>query len=439
MQSNSLKLFCYIIGAGGLLFGFDTAVISGTLSMVRTQFGLNSIQEGSYVSFGLYGCIAGVIISGFIADGIGRKKTALASALLYAGSAIGCAYSQNIEGLYSFRFAGGVGVGITSTVVPLYISELSKARNRGSMVAVYQLLLTAGILLAYVSNAVVLHFFKTSQPVTLFEREVWRPMYLAMGIPSVLYIIALLFVPESPRWLITKGKSTEAEKIIHQFQMEVSPVTARHQPLSLLFNRNNISKLIIGILIPFLGQFSGINAVIYYGPKIFEDMGFASSASIGVQVLIGLVNMLTTFIAVLNVDRWGRKTLLINGLIGIISSLFLLGVLTHTSFNSISVGLILLFISCYAFSLGPVQWVVISEMFPSHLRGRAVSICTFALWIGATLVGLFFPWLMEKTGIAAVFFFFAAISFLLLIILWKKLPENKQKSLEDIDEQWQNN
>ena len=439
--SNRTVLYCYLIAVGGLLFGFDTAVISGTLNLVKTQFHLDALAEGQYVGMGLYGAIAGVLVSGLLTDRVGRKWATLLSAVLYAGSGVGCALATGLAGLSAFRFLGGLAVGLTSTLVPLYISELAPARKRGSLVAIYQLLLTAGILLAYISNAFIFSYFSRAGLVQtglfgLMATEPWRPMYVALAIPALLYVLALLPIPESPRWLLTKGRTAEAHALARRFSIELAATEAPTMPLSALFGRANRGKLLIGLAIPFLGQFSGINAVIYYGPRIFEQVGFGSGSSLQVQILIGLVNMLTTFIAVLSVDRLGRKPLLTYGLIGLIGCLVALAGLSGVAPAGWLVALVLVFIFCYAFSLGPVQWVIIGELFPASIRGRAVSLCTLALWLAATFVGQFFPWLLEQVGIQAAFGFFASMSLLLLVLIRRVLAETKGQSLEILEQEW---
>ena len=441
-RTNRTVLYCYLIAVGGLLFGFDTAVISGTLNLVKTQFHLDALAEGQYVGMGLYGAIAGVLVSGLLTDRVGRKWATLLSAVLYAGSGVGCALATGLAGLSTFRFLGGLAVGLTSTLVPLYISELAPAHKRGSLVAIYQLLLTAGILLAYISNAFIFNYFSRpglAQPelTGLLATEPWRPMYIALAIPALLYILALLPIPESPRWLLTKGRTAEAHALSTRYGIELATTESPKVPLSALFGGANRSKLLIGLAIPFLGQFSGINAVIYYGPRIFEQVGFGSGSSLQVQILIGLVNMLTTFIAVLTVDRLGRKPLLIYGLLGLIGCLVALAGLSGVAPAGWMVALVLVFIFCYAFSLGPVQWIIIGELFPANIRGRAVSMCTLALWLGATLVGQFFPWLLEQAGIQAAFGFFAGMSLLLLVLIRRTLAETKGQSLERLEQEWQ--
>lgn len=438
---NRAVWYCYLIGVGGLLFGFDTAVISGTLNLVKAQFHLDALAEGQYVGMGLYGAIAGVFVSGVLADRLGRKWTALLSAGLYAASGVGCALATGLAGLSTFRFFGGLAVGLTSTVVPLYISELAPAQKRGGLVAVYQLLLTAGILLAYISNAFIFDYFSGPghdgpDRRSLLATEPWRPMYVALAVPALLYVLALLPIPESPRWLLTRGRPADAHRVANRFGIELTTTASPTVALSTLLGRANRGKLLVGLAIPFLGQFSGINAVIYYGPRIFEQVGFGRGSSLRVQMLIGLVNMLTTFIAVLTVDRLGRKPLLTYGLLGLIGCLLALAGLSGVAPAGWLVALVLTFIFCYAFSLGPVQWVIIGELFPASIRGRAVSLCTLALWVAATLVGQFFPWLLEQAGIRAAFGFFAGMSLLLLVLIRQTLAETKGQSLETLEEGW---
>lgn len=441
-----------IVTIGGFLFGFDTAIISGAVQLVKSQYGLSTSMEGWFVSSALVGCIAGVSFAGAFSDRFGRKQTLLLSAFLFVLSSVGCALSPDIRWLIFFRIMGGVGIGIASMLAPLYISEFAPQKIRGSLVSVYQLAITIGIVCAYFSNAFILNTKNATHDngilKLVFHDEVWRGMLAMNFIPAVLFFILLFFVPQTPRWLVKKRRSSEALYILskisgqreanEQLNLIEASLKTPDQSLGILLKPGYRLALLIGILLPFLGQFSGINAIIYYGPSIFNEAGFTLSSSLDGQVIIGLANMLATLIAVRLVDKAGRKPLLIIGTTGIIISLVLTAVLFYFKVTSgwIIIASILIFICCYAFSLGPVQWVIISEIFPNHIRGRAMSIATMSLWLGATLVAQIFPWLLHMIGAVGVFLFFAVCSVLTILFTLKYIPETKNKSLEEIEKIW---
>lgn len=447
--SYRINYICLTAAIGGLLFGFDTAVISGAINLVKLQFSLNALVEGWLVSSGLVGCIVGVFMTGFLSDRIGRKKTMILSGGMFFLSAIGCSFASSMALLIFSRVIGGIGVGMASVVSPMYIAEFAPADKRGRMIAYYQLAITIGILLAYFSNALLVSFsqndFESLAFTWFFKDETWRAMFLAMSIPSLLFLIMVISVPESPRWLISNNKREKAKKILN----EVRPPLAAEIELQNIENAANKSMdrkmsvlhksirlpLIIGIVLAVLQQFSGINAIIYYGPSIFKTAGVASNNALLFQVIIGAVNLIFTFVAIRSVDKYGRRFLLITGLIGIILSLVFCGFLFYTGHTDsiLLLILILLFIACFAFSLGPVTWILINEIFPTSVRVKAVSICTLALWIAVWIVGQFFPWLLEKEGAAVTFWIFAAFSIINFFFSLKVVKETKGKSLEEME------
>jgi SP family arabinose:H+ symporter-like MFS transporter len=447
--SYRINYICLTAAIGGLLFGFDTAVISGAINLVKLQFSLNALVEGWLVSSGLVGCIVGVFMTGFLSDRIGRKKTMILSGGMFFLSAIGCSFASSMALLIFARVIGGIGVGMASVVSPMYIAEFAPANKRGRMIAYYQLAITIGILLAYFSNALLVSFsqndFKSLAFTWFFKDETWRAMFLAMSIPSLLFLIMVISVPESPRWLISNNKREKAKRILN----EVRPPLAAEielQDIEKAANKSIDKKmsvlhksirlpLIIGIVLAVLQQFSGINAIIYYGPSIFKTAGVASNNALLFQVIIGAVNLIFTFVAIRSVDKYGRRFLLITGLIGIILSLIFCGFLFYTGHTGsiLLLILILLFIACFAFSLGPVTWILINEIFPTSVRVKAVSICTLALWVAVWIVGQFFPWLLEKEGAALTFWIFAAFSIVNFFFSLKVVKETKGKSLEEME------
>jgi len=434
---------CFAVALGGLLFGFDTAVISGALSFVKTQFSLDTVSEGWLVSSGLLGSIIGVFTTGIISDRIGRKKTIIIAAIMFLLSGVGCGFASSFTLLVVARMIGGIGVGMASVISPMYISEFAPADKRGRMVAYYQLAITFGILLAYFSNAYILSVSGNSSNELLVEP--WRGMFVVMCIPSLLFLFMLLKVPESPRWLVEVNKQQEAQNILYT----VRPKDAADKELGDIENAKKRSKtasvsllhpsiripLIIGIVLAMLQQFSGINAIIYYGPNIFQSAGLDSSNALTFQAIIGTVNFLATIIAIAYADKYGRKFLLKIGLTGIIISLVLCGLLFYTNHTQgyLLLVLMMIYIICFAFSIGPVTWIIINEIFPTHVRVKAVTVCTMALWIAVWLVGQFFPWLLEKTGPAFTFWAFAIFSLINLIFSLTVVKETKGKTLEEMD------
>ena len=444
-----------IASLGGFLFGYDTAVISGTIKFVTSQFQLDASGTGWYVSSALLGCILGVSISGILSDKYGRKKMLILSALFFGVSAIGCTFANGFTDLVIYRLIGGLGIGVASMLSPLYISELSPSHKRGRLVTLYQFAITIGILFSYFINAYLLklsHSEFLMQTTGILNKimvsEVWRIMLGTSVVPALLFLFLLLFVPESPRWLTIKGKDRQALRILKKIvtddeaEKEISDIKTNLQSetggFGILFKGGFKLAMIIGISFAFLSQVSGINAIIYYGPKILEEAGLPISDALGGQVVIGLVNVLFTLIAIWKIDKLGRKPLLLAGVIGIISSLIIIGSLFY--FNSTNTYLllifILLFIACFAFSYGPVIWVLLSEIFPAKIRGKAMSLATFSLWIGTALVGQLTPVFLEKLKPAGTFWLFALMTAPALYLAIKIIPETKGKSLEEIERYW---
>lgn len=429
------------VAFGGLLFGFDTAVISGAIGLIKTQFALSTLKEGWLVSSGLAGCILGVLISGMLSDRIGRKRTILLAAFSFLLSGIGCGLAGNIDLLITARIIGGVGVGMASVVSPMLIAELAPADRRGRMIAYYQLLITLGILLAYFSNALFLAWGESHGGV-----EIWRPMFLAMAAPSVIFLLLLIRIPESPRWLIKVQRGAQALEVLRRIRA-AEAAAGEYAEMQRVAAKAGAGKrslwsgafrlpLVIGILLAVFQQFSGINAIIYYGPGIFEAAGVAGGNALIFQVIIGVINMLFTLVAIRWSDRLGRKFLLKTGLIGIIISLAFCGILFysgHTQGMFLQV-LLMIYIACFAFSLGPVTWIIINEIFPTEVRVQAVSVCTLALWLAVWLVGQFFPWLLAKAGAAVTFWIFCGFSVANLVFSWRVVRETSGKTLEEMEE-----
>jgi len=451
-----LYLVCLVAALGGFLFGFDTAVISGTVSLVKKDFNLDVLHEGWFVSCALLGCIIGVSISGKLSDKYGRKIILILSAVLFFASALGCMLSGSFTQLIAFRLIGGLGIGVASMVSPLYISEFSPSRYRGMMVSLYQLALTIGIVLSYFSNAYLANHvgdtFSSDALHKIFSAEVWRAMLGLGTIPAGIFLLSLFLVPESPRWLLLQGQEIKATNILVKIDgcdaatneikaFKETQSTEQDTDLKELFKPVYRKALWIGLLLPFLSQVCGINAVIYYGPRILEQAGFTLNSALGGQVTIGLVNVVFTFVAIFTVDKWGRRPLLFVGVGGAVLALLTIGVLFALGITSGPWILIfiLLFIACFAFSFGPVCWVVIGEIFPNAIRGKAMALATLSLWIANFLVGQLTPLMLEDLGSSFTFWIFAICCSPALWITWKLIPETKGRSLENIDNYWKEN
>lgn len=451
MQKKTLffGLIGFIAALGGFLFGFDTAVVSGTILFVKEQFALNAITEGWFVSSALVGSIAGVAICGYMADRYGIKKVLLLSALLFTITALGCMISKTEQELIIYRFVGGLGIGIASVVSPLYLSEISPAKIRGKMVSLYQMAITIGILTIYFSNSALLNLSEDSSFVPkaefftkIFKTEVWRSMFGVGIIPAVLFLLLLFIIPESPRWLIKHGKKDAAHKVLRRIREENeielntdSQVISKVSLKSLLRYRK---PLIMGIVFAFLVQFSGITAVIYYGAKILNLSGKGLDSAYSGQMLIGIVNVLFTIIAIVFIDKIGRKKLTIAGAALSLISHFFIGFLFFKG-KTDGFGLpffLLLYTATFAATYGPVFWTVISEIYPNSVRGTAMSIAAFANWIATAIVAQIIPWMLDAFQPHGTFWFFAFCSVPALYFAFKILPETKGKTLEEIENMW---
>ena len=451
----SLSTITLVASLGGFMFGFDMAVVSGVLPLVQKQFSLTAAQEGWFVSSALVGCIIGVALSGELTDRLGRKKPLLLTAILFVLSALGCAFMPSLSGVIISRLIGGIGIGIASNVVPLYISEIAPSHIRGRLVTYYQLALTLGILIAYLSNAALLRNASPADIASsatalgnIFHGEVWRGMLGVGVIPAAFFLFGLLLIPESPRWLLKNGRTEEAVAIISSITNEPeetviaaqSKITSHHDKGSYkeLFAPQMRRALLIGIFLPLFSQFSGINAIIYYGPSILSNAGISLSNSLISQIIFGLANMLFTLVAIWKVDSWGRRPLYIFGTAGATLTLIATGVCFYVGATS-SIWLlvcVLGFLACFAFSIGPLKFVVASEIFPNAIRGRALAISIMVMWVADTIVGQLTPILLKRIGSAGTFWFFAFFCLVAFIVVYKLLPETKGKSLEQIESDW---
>ena len=453
-------IFLSVVAAlGGFLFGYDTAVISGTIAQVTQLFQLDALQQGWYVGCALVGSIVGVLFAGILSDKLGRKLTMVISAVLFSTSALGCALSADFAQLVVYRIIGGVGIGVVSIVSPLYISELAVAQYRGRLVSLYQLAVTVGFLGAYLVNYQLLAWAESGTQLSvdwlnkIFITEVWRGMLGMETLPAILFFIIIFFIPESPRWLIVRGKELKAVSILEKIYNSITEAKSQlnetksvltsetKSEWSLLMKPGIFKAVIIGVCIAILGQFMGVNAVLYYGPSIFENAGLSGGDSLFYQVLVGLVNTLTTVLALVIIDKVGRKKLVYYGVSGMVVSLILIGLyfLFGDSLGVSSLFLLIFFlfyVFCCAVSICAVVFVLLSEMYPTKVRGLAMSIAGFALWIGTYLIGQLTPWMLQNLTPAGTFFLFALMCVPYMLIVWKLVPETTGKSLEEIERYW---
>ena len=454
MKGTAYVIFMAAVAAiGGILFGYDTAVISGTTDIVRNQFSLSASGEGWYVGCALIGSIIGVLCAGSLSDYIGRKITMLISAAFFSISAIGCAVCGSFDALVAFRIIGGVGIGIVSIVSPIYISEVSPAKIRGTLVSLYQLAVTAGFLLAYLANWAIDAGIDPSAAADaglwsrMFNAEAWRGMLGSETLPALLFLFIIFFIPESPKWLIIKGKPSEATAVLSRILGSEDEINAEVEATRSSSGEDNgkwsdllkpgiLVAVLAGCAIAILGQFMGVNAVLYYGPKIFSEAGFDNPMFS--TVLVGLVNFATTVLAVFIIDKVGRKQLIYWGVSGMIICLMAIGTYFATGGalgNGFMLAFFLAYVFCCAISISAIVFVLLSEMYPNSIRGRAMSLAGFMLWVGTYLVGQLTPVLLEWSQ-AGTFFIFAVMCVPYMLIMWKVIPETTGKTLEEIEEYW---
>lgn len=451
-----------VAALGGFLFGYDTAVISGTIGSVAEQFGLNDVTTGWYVGCALVGSIGGVAIAGKLSDFFGRKMVMLLSAVMFSLSAVGCMLSGSVSSLVVYRIIGGFGIGVASVISPLYISEISVARYRGTLVTLYQLAITIGFVVAYIVNYGINEYTAAHKGIEetagwwwkIMISENWRGMLGAETFPALLFFVTLFFIPESPRWLVLKAKENKAQNIFTRIygQIEANSQIADLKNLILSEKETNWKILLlpgfrtamfIGVSLAILGQFMGVNAVLYYGPSIFQQTGLSEGDSLFYQVIVGAVNFGSTILAMAIIDKIGRKKLVYYGVSGMLITLILIAgyFILNKSGNVVPpvtlLVLILLYIFSCAISICVVIWVLLSEMYPAKVRGLAMSAAGFSLWIGTFLIGQLTPWLMTALSPAGVFLLFAVMCLPYMYIVWKLVPETTGVSLEDIERMWQ--
>lgn len=447
---------CMVASLGGVLFGFDTAVISGTIGMVESQFGLDKIEVGWFGSSALIGAIIGSFVGGSLGDSYGRRSILIVSAVLFFLSALGSTLPSSFSLLILARSVGGLGIGIASVLAPLYISEFSPAKIRGRLVALYQMSIVIGILLAYFSNWGVLNYSQANPDglggAGTFHRimvsEAWRAMFGTEMVPALLFFLLLWTIPESPRWLIKEGYMDRSVRILERINGKLSATNELKNIQAALSDNGGSLKelarpgfkkaLIAGLGLSVFGQFTGVNIIVYYGPDILRDAGLNLDGALKFQVAIGLINLIFTALALWKIDGWGRRPLLIWGMLSVCISLIVIGVLF--SVPSVSgiwiVVMLCVYMASLAFSINAVIWVLLGELYPTRIRGRAMSLVTFANWGANFGTAFFFPWFVSVIGMNAGFFVFAGFCFMATVFFHKTVPETKGKTLEEIEIHW---
>jgi SP family arabinose:H+ symporter-like MFS transporter len=431
-----ILLVSFTAALGGLLFGFDTAIISGAIPYITSFFQLNEFSLGWAVSVILIGCGVGALFAGALAEKFGRRFVLIVCAVLFAISGIGAGTSSSLIVFIIFRLIGGLGVGAAAMVSPMYIAEIAPTAWRGRLVALYQLAIVAGILLAYLANYLLANIGDSN----------WRWMFASQTAPAAFFFIMLLFVPETPRWLVRKGKTETALKILNKTVGNASGIQAlqeistsftneRTSELSTLFSTKYLPFIGIGIFIAAFQQFTGINSVIYYAPLIFKETGVSISNSLLQTVGIGVVCLLATFIAIGLVDKSGRKKLFLVGSVLMAVSLFALAACFYFQYFSHYVVLIalLVYVASFSATWGAVAWVYISEIFPNRIRGLALSVATLSLWIGDFIVTYTFPIIVRNLGAGGAFSIYAILCIIAFVFILIKVPETKDRSLEEIE------
>ena len=433
-----------VAAVGGLLFGYDTAVVAGAIGFIEKRYDLSSAMVGWVASCALIGCIAGAMFAGKLSDGIGRKKVLILSAILFAVSSIGILLPMSLDWFIFFRIIGGLGIGIASMLAPMYISEIAPAPIRGRLVSINQLGIVSGILLIYFVNATIAGWHDEAWNVSIG----WRWMFGSGVFPSVIFLALLFFVPESPRWLAQKQRWNDAEFILakvngaRKAKTELDEIKAalniEKSSFSDIVKPGVRKALMIGIILCIFSQVTGINAIMYYAPEIFKATGDASSSALMQTVLVGVINVLFTLVAIKYVDKWGRRTLLLVGSSGMAVCLAIVGSAFYFGFAEGYLVLIaiLAYISFFAISLGPLAFVVISEIFSNRNRGAAMSVCIFFLWTSVYLVSQTFPMLLASIGSAFTFWIYMVMAIVAFFFILKMIPETKGKSLEEIELYW---
>lgn len=451
MANKNYTLFIALSAAlGGLLFGYDTAVISGAIGNLTDFFHLSPIETGWAISSALVGCLIGAFFSDFLSDRFGRKVTMLITAILFILNSIGTALPFSFSMFVLFRIIGGIGVGIASMVVPMYIAEIAPPKRRGALVGNYQLAIVIGIVLVYFVNYLIALQGDHNWNLNIG----WRWMFGSEIVPSILFFIFIFFIPESPRWLIKQRETTKAIAVLQKINTEYE-VAHMHVDIKNSLHQEDKNQwkqfvnplfrkaLFVGIGLSVLQQLTGINAILYYAPEIFKSLGSSADVSLLETSILGVVNLIFTLLAIRWVDKMGRKPLLYIGSVGMTIALMAVGLFIYfDALGNWVLPFLLLFMASFSISWGPIVWVLLAEIFPNKIRSLALAISVFIQWIANFVVTQVFPILVENQWLkthfkgAFPFYLFSIICLFSLIFVWKKVPETKNKTLEEMDTLW---
>ncbi len=440
---RNVLLIAVVTAVGGFLFGFDNGSISGSVGFLQSKFELDADGIGWVTSSIIVGCIIGVALAGPLSDAIGRKKVLLLTALIFIFGVLGEALATSPELLVWFRIIVGIGIGVETTIAPLYIAEVSPAHIRGRLVSLNQLFNCIGNLAIFSVSAIIASYASETWNIEYG----WRAIFASGILPAILFLMLLVWVPESPRWLVRKGRTEQGLDILRKINpdeatarehLEAIKHTLQNESTSRLrelFSPRLRRALIIGFCVALFQQITGINAIFYYAPEIFKTAGMDISGAMSFTVLIGMTLVLATLVSMWIIDKVGRRSLLIFGSAGMAVTLSCTGILFRASETQTTLLLIciLAYVAIFAVSYGTVAYAIISEIFPIHVRGIAVSIATFALWGGNFFVSRFFPVLVENISAANTFFIFAGVSVIAFIFVVAMVPETKGKTLEEIE------
>ena len=450
-----LLFVCFASALGGLLFGYDLFVISGAKDLVVQRFALSSAMEGWFVSSAMAGAMIGCLLAGTFSDRYGRKKILVVAAVFLLACSVGCGLAWSTASLIFFRWIGGVGVGISSMVCPLYISEVSPARLRGRMVTLFQLAICVGIVAAIIVNTGLLSWHERIKDGSseglfglLMVRDVWRSMLGMEAVPALFFFVMCTIIPESPRWLAEKGYGEQAGRVLARINgkeaatrelAEIDSAIAEESgSLAELLRPGLRRALAMALFLGVVSEFSGITTIWNFGPEIIRGQGIQLTNEMGGMVVIASALSIFTLVAVWLMDHAGRRRLLFWGNLGCFGALLVLGHLLGRpdASSAMKVAAAATFVACFAFSMGPIKWVFMSEVFPTRIRGRAVAISSLAVWTADAILSQLFPLLRDSWGKSATFYVFAAILIPQFYFIWKIMPETKGKTLEEIERSW---
>ena len=437
-NKNKTLLIAGLAALAGLMFGLDIGVISGALSFIGKEFQVNDATQEFIVSSMMFGAALGAILAGYLSSSFGRKRSLILSAVLFVASSLLCAGAWSVSVLLIARVVLGVAIGLATFTAPLYISEIADGQRRGSMISTYQLMITVGILVAFVSDAL------------LSYSGAWRWMLGLVAVPGLLFLFGVFFLPDSPRWLMMRGRRDEALQVLTELRLdqgvarrevaEIEEQLKQKQHGWSLFtgNANFRRSVLLGVLLQVMQQFTGMNVVMYYAPRIFKLAGFGDSAQMWGTAIVGVVNVLATFIAIGLVDRWGRRPMLTAGFLVMALGMGVLGTLVYAGIDSetqriLAIAVLLCFITGFAFSAGPLIWVLCSEVQPLRGRDFGIACSTFTNWAANFVVGATFLTLLNTMGNAQTFWLYGALNALFIVVTLALVPETKGVSLESIE------